>query len=119
MKIKFLNSKKKDGPRATLSGFIIFTILCGAGQICYTSIYNYRQRLIIKSQSLSQNVSNDNIRDTNIQNEKKKIGFLDRLATIKWSPVTKLSEEQYQELMKAREKKRLEKEGNTDKTENN
>ncbi|CAI2177150.1 7978_t:CDS:1 [Funneliformis geosporum] len=111
----------KGGPRATLSGFVLFSVICGAGQICYSSIYNYRQRLIIKSSNQDQlqpsnTSSQDASRDSNIQHEKKNLGFLDRLSAIKWSPITKLSEEQYKELMKAKEKKRL---GDSNKTKNN
>jgi hypothetical protein len=87
-------------------------------------MYHYRQRLILKSSnrdqlkspnSTPQNVSdNNNIKETDIQNKKKR-SFLDWLAAIKWSPVTKLSEEQYRELMKAKEEERLEKERHTNK----
>ncbi|CAI2175403.1 6869_t:CDS:2 [Funneliformis geosporum] len=116
----FLSAIKR-GPRATLSGFVLFSVICGAGQICYSSIYNYRQRLIIKSSNQDQlqpsnTSSQDASRDSNIQHEKKNLGFLDRLSAIKWSPITKLSEEQYKELMKAKEKKRL---GDSNKTKNN
>jgi hypothetical protein len=122
-KLKLFLNSKKGGRRAALPGFIIFSTLCGAGQICYTSIYHYRQRLILKSSnqdqlkssnSTSQNVSDNDIKETNIQN-KKKTSFLDWLAAIKWSPVTKLPEEQYRELKKAKEEERLEKEKYTNK----
>ncbi|RIA93001.1 hypothetical protein C1645_819936 [Glomus cerebriforme] len=111
------------GRKAALPGFIIFSTICGAGQICYTTIYNYRQQLILKSSNQDQkpsntiplNVSGNDIKETNIQIKKKKLGFLDWLATIKWSPVTKLSEEQYRELMKAKEQQQLEKEKYTNK----
>ncbi|CAG8437100.1 2824_t:CDS:1 [Funneliformis caledonium] len=100
-----------------MSGFVLFSVLCGAGQICYSSIYNYRQRLILKSSNQDQlQPFNTSSQDSNIQNEKKKLGFLDRLAAIKWSPITKLSEEQYKEHMKAKEEKRL---GDSNKTKNN
>jgi len=104
------------GRRAALPGFIIFSTICGAGQICYSTIYNYRQRLILKSSQKPSNTSSQNMSDdnTNIQNKKKKHSFLDRLAAIKWSPVTRLSEEQYRELMKAKEEQ-LEKENYTNK----
>jgi hypothetical protein len=106
----------KGGRRAALPGFIIFSTICGAGQICYSTIYNYRQILILKSSNqdkkpsdTSQNISDDNTKETNIQNKKMKHSYLDWLAAIKWSPVTKLSEEQYRELMKVKEEQ-LEKE---------
>jgi len=73
------------GRRAALPGFIIFSTICGAGQICYSTIYNYRQRLILKSSNqdqkpsntTSQNMSDDdnNIKETNIQNKKKETPF--------------------------------------------
>ena len=119
---------QKGGRRAALPGFIIFSTLCGAGQICYTSIYHYRQQLILKSSNQDQlqssnspfqNVSDKNIKETSIQNKEKKASFLDWLAAIKWSPVTKLSEEQYRELMKAKEEERLEKEKYTNENELN
>ncbi|CAB4391818.1 hypothetical protein RhiirA5_411089 [Rhizophagus irregularis] len=104
------------GRGAALPGFIIFSTICGAGQICYSTIYNYRQTIILRSSNqdkklsnTSQNIPDDNTKETNIQNKKKKHSFLDWLAAIKWSPVTKLSEEQYRELMKVKEEQ-LEKE---------
>ncbi|CAG8441714.1 16639_t:CDS:2 [Acaulospora colombiana] len=78
------------GRRTVVPGIIAFTLLCGTGQYFYTGLHNYRQRVILENEKV----------------DKTRGGILDWLATKSWSPVRKISEEEYFKLKKDKLKER-------------
>ncbi|CAG8609175.1 835_t:CDS:2 [Acaulospora morrowiae] len=85
------------GRRSIIPGFVVFTLLCGTGQHLYTSLRDYRRRLILGT-SRGKTESQGSGRGTSDFPEnvdKDKTGLLDWLAAKSWSPVRKISEEEY------------------------
>ncbi|CAG8616705.1 3745_t:CDS:2 [Diversispora eburnea] len=86
-----------------IPGFIVFSLLCGAGQYCYTSLYNLRQQLILEEirdkqlkKSLPENAESENNKNN------KDTGIFAWLATKNWSPVRKITKEEYFRIRKER-----------------
>ncbi|RHZ75960.1 hypothetical protein Glove_208g74 [Diversispora epigaea] len=86
-----------------IPGFVMFSLLCGAGQYCYTSLYNFRQQLILKEirdkqlkKSIPENAENENNKNN------KETDIFSWLATKNWSPVRKITKEEYFRIRKER-----------------
>lgn len=87
-----------------IPGFIVFSLLCGAGQYCYTSLHNFRQHLILKEireKQLRSSLPENATENENNKNNKNS-GILDSLASKSWSPVRKITEEEYYRIRKQR-----------------
>ncbi|CAG8743680.1 18531_t:CDS:2, partial [Racocetra persica] len=105
------------GRQGLLSSIFLFSFISGLGHVCYTSAYNYRHQLILKSKniqpysppmsnSMTKEISNNDKKEYNDKKESKDKkmteGFLNWLAAKKWTGIKKLSEEEYNQIKQAR-----------------
>ncbi|KAF0406196.1 hypothetical protein F8M41_008868 [Gigaspora margarita] len=99
------------GRQGLLSRIFLFSLISGVGQVCYTSAYNYRQQLILKTKNVQQypplesnpptkKILNNDKKET--KDKKMTEGLLNWLASKKWTGVKKISEEEYKQIKQAR-----------------
>ncbi|CAO3680176.1 unnamed protein product [Umbelopsis vinacea] len=120
------------GPRALIPGFFMFGAFCTTGQLLYTAGYHWRQNIILRNQgmetkpiespihvssSLQRNINipahstvfdNDETfkrettqdREWNKNSDKKSLW--DWFEVPKWSPVRKLTDEEYKAILDAK-----------------
>ncbi|KAK9717929.1 hypothetical protein K7432_005874 [Basidiobolus ranarum] len=84
------------GPSAMLSGGTTFGLICGAGQFAYTKIYRYRQQLILEARSTSTVKKPVEI----VENKPLMERAMDYFTEVEWSPLKKLSNEEYREILR-------------------
>jgi hypothetical protein len=120
------------GPRGVIPGFFIFGALCTTGQLLYTAGYHWRQNIILRSQdkdakpvdsliqvssSLQRNINipahstvfdqdqtfqRDTAQDREWHRNSEKKSLWDWFEVPKWSPIRKLTDEEYKAILDAK-----------------
>ncbi|KAJ2961057.1 hypothetical protein NQZ79_g3634 [Umbelopsis isabellina] len=120
------------GPRGLIPGFFIFGAFCTTGQLLYTAGYHWRQSIILRSQgsnnesvgspiqvstSLQRNINipahstvfdqdetfmNQTAQDREWNRNTEKKSLWDWFEVPKWSPIRKLTDEEYKAILDAK-----------------
>ncbi|ORX90656.1 hypothetical protein K493DRAFT_317838 [Basidiobolus meristosporus CBS 931.73] len=86
------------GQSAMLSGATTFGLLCGVGQFAYTKVYRYRQQLILEARNTAP--IDVEAEQTVVENKPIMERVIDYLTEVEWSPLKKLSNDEYREILK-------------------
>ncbi|KAI8581776.1 hypothetical protein K450DRAFT_278848 [Umbelopsis ramanniana AG] len=120
------------GPRGLIPGFFMFGAFCTTGQLLYTAGYRWRQNIILRSQendqksiespiqvstSLQRNINipahstvydddenfkRDTAQDREWRKNEDKKSLWDWFEVPKWSPIRKLTDEEYKAILDAK-----------------
>ncbi|RUS34203.1 hypothetical protein BC938DRAFT_481884 [Jimgerdemannia flammicorona] len=91
------------GPKGVLPGFFVFSLLCTAGQAVYTVANRYRQSLILQSpvHEGDDAFAHEQYQPSTTTKGKWK-ALWDLLEVPEWSPVRRLTDEEYKAILDAK-----------------